>query len=124
MAFRAITSCRFTATGGEALEVFKQFRPHVTLVDLRLPDLSGTDIIRAIQTQCSDCQVVVLTTYDGDEDIYLALEAGARAYLLKDARRDELLAPNPSGACGPTVYPSRNCAAADGSFRLHRTHGP
>jgi two-component system NarL family response regulator len=79
-------------TGEEALEFFKRFRPHVTLVDLRLPDLSGNELICAIRTQCPDCQAVVLTTYDGDEDIYLALDAGARAYLLKDARRDELLA--------------------------------
>jgi DNA-binding NarL/FixJ family response regulator len=78
-------------TGEEALVFFNRLRPNVTLVDLRLPDLSGTDVIRGIRAQCPDCRVVVLTTYAGDEDIYLALEAGARAYLLKDAKRDELL---------------------------------
>jgi two-component system, NarL family, response regulator len=77
--------------GREAVELFREHRPDITLMDLRLPVLSGVEAIRAIRREFPDARVIVLTMYDGDEDIQRALLAGARAYLLKDTLRKELL---------------------------------
>ena len=79
-------------SGEEALELFRRERPDVTLMDLRMPGMSGVDAIRAIHREFPDSRLIVLTTYDGDEDIYRALEAGAQAYLLKDMFCEEILA--------------------------------
>ncbi len=78
-------------TGEEALVLFRQHRPDVTLMDLRMPGLSGIDAIRAILAEFPNSHIIVLTTYDGDEDIYRALQAGAQAYLLKDMLIDDIL---------------------------------
>lgn len=77
--------------GEEALTLFRQLRPDITLIDLRMPKLNGVDVIRTLRGESPAARFIVLTTFDGDEDIYRALEAGARAYLLKDTPRDELL---------------------------------
>jgi two-component system NarL family response regulator len=77
--------------GREALEQFLCCRPDITLVDLRMPEMDGVDAILAIREQAPEARVIVLTTYDGEEDIYRGLRAGAKAYLLKDARREELM---------------------------------
>jgi two-component system NarL family response regulator len=79
------------ANGAEALTQALAHRPDVLLLDLRMPELNGVAAISAIRAQWPEAQVVVLTTYDGDEDIYRALQAGAQAYLLKDTPRAELL---------------------------------
>lgn len=78
--------------GREAVVAFRQHQPDVTLMDLRMPEMDGVAAITAICTEFENCQIIVLTTYDGDEDIYRGLKAGARGYLLKDAEPDELLA--------------------------------
>ena len=78
--------------GEEAQRLFRQHLPDVTLMDLRMPGLNGVDTIRAIRREFPQSRFIVLTTYDGDEDIYRALEAGAKAYLLKDMLCDEILA--------------------------------
>ena len=78
-------------SGERAVALFAEHAPDVTLMDLRLPRTSGVEATRAIRQQDPQARVVVLTTYDGDEDIYRALDAGARAYLLKDVPREELL---------------------------------
>jgi two-component system, NarL family, response regulator len=70
-------------TGESAVELFEQHHPDITLMDLRLPGMSGVDAIRMIRTRHPEACFVVLTTYEGDEDIYQALEAGARAYIIK-----------------------------------------
>jgi two-component system, NarL family, response regulator len=70
-------------TGEEAVDLFERCRPDVTLMDLRLPGMSGVDVIRTIRSKHPEALFVVLTTYEGDEDIYQALEAGARAYIIK-----------------------------------------
>ncbi len=75
----------------EALTAFRRLRPDVTLLDLRLPDRSGVEVLRDITAEFPGARVVVLTTFDGDEDIYRALRAGARGYLLKDMFRGELI---------------------------------
>jgi DNA-binding NarL/FixJ family response regulator len=77
--------------GREAIELFRQHRPDVTLMDLRMPEMGGIEAITAIRKDFPESRFIVLTTYDGDEDIYRALQAGARAYLLKDMVGDSLL---------------------------------
>ncbi len=78
--------------GREAVELFRQHQPDVTLMDLRMPELSGVEAIATICTEFANARIVVLTTYDGDEDIYRGLRSGAKGYVLKDAEPDELLA--------------------------------
>jgi len=78
--------------GQEAVEFFQRYHPDVSLVDLRMPEINGVSAIEQIRHHDPDAQIIVLTTYDGDDDIYRALRAGAKAYLLKDAPRQELLA--------------------------------
>jgi len=79
------------ATGTEALAVIPKLRPDVVLMDLLLPDIGGTEVIQRISSVSSDTAFLVLTTAGGDEDIYRALEAGARGYLFKDMARKELI---------------------------------
>jgi DNA-binding NarL/FixJ family response regulator len=78
-------------TGEEAIRMHRQLRPDVTLMDLRLPDMSGVEAIRKIRVFSPDAKFVVLTTYEGDEDIHQALEAGASGYLIKGMSHDILL---------------------------------
>ncbi|AFY44844.1 response regulator transcription factor [Nostoc sp. PCC 7107] len=76
--------------GYQAVEIFRQLQPDVTLMDLRMPEMDGVTAITAICREAY-ANIIVLTTYDGDEDIYRGLKAGAKGYLLKDAEPDELL---------------------------------
>ncbi len=78
-------------SGEEALQLFHRHRPDVTLMDLRLPGISGAEAIQSIRSEYPGSRFIVLTTYDGDEDIYKALRAGAQGYLLKGMSRNELL---------------------------------
>jgi DNA-binding NarL/FixJ family response regulator len=77
--------------GKQAIEFFRQHRPDITLMDLRMPEMGGIEAITAIRKEFPESRFIVLTTYDGDEDIYRALQAGARSYLLKDMLRDTLV---------------------------------
>jgi two-component system NarL family response regulator len=76
--------------GREAVALYREHRPDVVLMDLRMPEMGGVEAISAIRREFSDAKVIVLTTYDGDEDIYRSLQAGAQGYLLKDMFFDEL----------------------------------
>jgi DNA-binding NarL/FixJ family response regulator len=78
-------------SGSEAIEQFRSFQPDVTLMDLRLPDISGVDALVAIRKEFGQARIIMLTTFDGDADIRRALEAGAQAYLLKTMPRSVLL---------------------------------
>jgi DNA-binding NarL/FixJ family response regulator len=78
------------AKGHEAIELHQQHRPDVTLMDLRLPDLGGVEVIRTICATSPDARFIVLTTYEGDEDIHQALRAGARGYIIKGLPHDLL----------------------------------
>lgn len=78
-------------TGAQAIELYGRHRPDIVLMDLRLPGLSGVDATIAIRKEFPLARIIVLTTYDGDEDIYRALESGAKAYLLKDMSKEELV---------------------------------
>ncbi len=80
------------ADGVEAITNFRKLQPQITLIDLRLPRLSGVEVIERIRMETPSARFIVLTTYDGDEDIYRALQAGARAYLLKGMTSEELIA--------------------------------
>jgi DNA-binding NarL/FixJ family response regulator len=77
--------------GREAVELWVAHRPDVALIDLRMPELDGVGVIDAIRRYDPSARIIVLTTYDTDEEVYQAVKAGARGYLLKDARREELL---------------------------------
>jgi DNA-binding NarL/FixJ family response regulator len=78
-------------TGLEALALYREHRPDVTLMDLRMPETSGVETILSIRREFPAARVIILTTYDGDEDIFRGLQAGAKAYLLKDVSRHVLL---------------------------------
>lgn len=79
-----------TGDGREAVELWKRHRPDVTLMDLRMPNLDGVNAIYEIRAADPNARIIVLTTFDGDEDIYRGMRAGAKSYLLKDVRREEL----------------------------------
>lgn len=79
------------ADGLEAVAQFRKLQPDITLIDLRLPRMSGVEVIDRIRMETPQGRFVVLTTYDGDEDIYRALKAGARAYLLKGMTGEDLI---------------------------------
>src|SRR5712672_1591744 len=73
------------ASGEEAIRLFRELRPDVTLMDLRMPELDGIAATRAIRAEFPDARIIALTSYEGDQDIYRALGAGVRGYLLKEA---------------------------------------
>jgi two-component system NarL family response regulator len=77
--------------GEEAVERFTDFQPDITLMDLRMPGMGGVAAIEAIRERFTSARIIVLTTYDGDEDIHRALRAGAQGYLLKDTGTEDLL---------------------------------
>lgn len=79
------------SNGAEAIKLFKQHLPDVTLMDLRLPDMSGIDIVIAIRTEFPEARIIMLTTFEGDVEIHRALQAGARGYLLKNMPPAELI---------------------------------
>jgi len=80
------------ADGVEAIAQYRKHQPDIALIDLRLPRLTGVEVIERIRMETPHARFIVLTTYDGDEDIYRALQAGARAYLLKGMTSEELIA--------------------------------
>jgi DNA-binding NarL/FixJ family response regulator len=76
--------------GIEAIELFRQTQPDITLMDLRMPQMGGVEAITALCAEFNMARIIVLTTYDSDEDIYRGLRAGAKGYLLKDSKPSEL----------------------------------
>lgn len=79
------------SSGREAIDLYRREKPDVTLMDLRMPEMGGVEAITTLRAEFPHARFIVLTTYEGDEDIARALKAGAQAYLLKDTPRDELL---------------------------------
>jgi len=79
------------ATGEQAVDLCRRHRPDVTLMDLQLPGMSGLEAIRTIRSEDAAARIIVLTMYQGDEDIFRALEAGAVTYLLKETLADDLI---------------------------------
>jgi len=80
------------STGREAVQLYQKHRPDVTLMDLRLPDMSGIDAMIAIRTGSPEARIIILTTFEGDVEMQRALEAGARGYLLKSMPPREIVA--------------------------------
>lgn len=78
--------------GRSAIDLFRQKKPDVVLMDLRMPGLGGVEAILALLQEYPAAKIIVVTTYDLDEDIYRAIQAGAKSYLLKDMPRDQLIA--------------------------------
>jgi DNA-binding NarL/FixJ family response regulator len=76
--------------GIEAIALFRQEQPDITLMDLRMPEMGGVEAITTLCAEFNTARIIVLTTYDGDEDIYRGLRAGAKGYLLKDSKPSEL----------------------------------
>jgi two-component system NarL family response regulator len=79
------------ASGSQAIQLFRKHRPDVTLMDLRLPGVTGIEAITAIRSEFPESRIVVLTIFQGEEDIHRALKAGAATYVLKDVRSHELV---------------------------------
>jgi two-component system NarL family response regulator len=100
------------SNGREAVELWKKHRPDVTLLDLRMPELDGVDTIKAIRSDNENARIIVLTTFDGDEDIYRAIQAGAKGYLLKDVPREALM------DCVRRVHRGDTCVPVDLAAKL------
>ena len=100
------------SNGREAVELWKQHRPDVTLLDLRMPELDGVSAIKEIREFHPDAHIIVLTTFDGDEDIYRAIKAGAKGYLLKDTAREALM------ECIRRVHAGETCIPASLAAKL------
>jgi DNA-binding NarL/FixJ family response regulator len=93
--------------GAKALDVYRQKKPDVVLMDLRLPGMGGVEAIIAIRKEFPDARVIVLTTFDMDEDIFRAMQSGAKSYLLKDTPEDELSETIRAVHAGKQVLPRR-----------------
>jgi len=101
------------SNGKEAVDRFLEHRPDVTLMDLQLPVMNGLDALRAIRKADADAKVVMLTMYQGEEDIHRALEAGAQGYLLKDMLPDDLIRVIREVQAGERVIPPEVAAALE-----------
>jgi DNA-binding NarL/FixJ family response regulator len=86
-----MTVVGWASTGREGLEQYRQHQPDVMLIDLKMPDMGGVDAIRTIRGEFPSAKIIVVSTYQGDEDIYRALEAGAVTYLLKDTLAEKMV---------------------------------
>lgn len=91
--------------GSEALELFREHEPDVVLMDLRMPGMDGLEATRAIMTFRPNARIVALTSYEGDADIYRALDAGACGYLLKDMLGTQVIQAIRTAAAGKRVIP-------------------
>ncbi len=96
--------------GLDAIAQYRKLQPDVTLMDLQMPQMSGADATVAICAEFARAHIIILTTYDGDEDIYRALRAGAKGYLLKDAEPDALLSAIQTVHSGQQYIPSEVAA--------------
>jgi DNA-binding NarL/FixJ family response regulator len=79
------------SSGREAVDKYRELHPDVVLMDLRMPEMDGTEATRAIRGENPDARIIALTSYDGDQDIYRALEAGVRGYILKEMVHTEVV---------------------------------
>jgi DNA-binding NarL/FixJ family response regulator len=110
------------ANGVEAIAAFERYRPDVTLLDLRMPVMEGVEAVRQIRARDPGARVIVLTTYDTDEDITRALKAGAKAYILKDISAGALIACIHDVLAGKTyLAPSAAAKLAEGVARVQLT---
>jgi DNA-binding NarL/FixJ family response regulator len=94
------------ADGWQAIDKFEEHRPDVTLMDLRMPKIGGVEAVTHIRSKYPQARIIVLTTFDGDEDIYRAIQAGAKGYLLKGMFGEELVDAIRAVHAGKTRIPS------------------
>jgi DNA-binding NarL/FixJ family response regulator len=112
--------CAEAATGEQALTLFRTRNPHVTLMDQRLPGLSGSETTHAIRAAFPDARIIVLSTYVCDEEIYTALQFGAMAYLPKSVQREELTQAIRKASQGLRhITPEVAAVLAEGMSRSH-----
>jgi DNA-binding NarL/FixJ family response regulator len=110
------------SNGLEAVVAFERYRPDVTLLDLRMPVMEGVEAVRQIRERDPLAKVIVLTTYDTDEDISRALKAGAKAYILKDIAADRLIECIHDVLAGKTyLAPQAAAKLAEGVTRIQLT---
>jgi DNA-binding NarL/FixJ family response regulator len=110
------------SNGLEAVEAFERHHPDVTLLDLRMPVMEGVEAVRQIRARDPHAKVIVLTTYDTDDDISRALKAGAKAYVLKDISADGLIACIHDVLAGKTyLAPAAAAKLAEGVTRIQLT---
>jgi len=110
------------SNGAEALDAYAKHHPDVTLLDLRMPVMEGVEAVRQIRALDPNAKVIVLTTYDTDEDITRALKAGAKAYVLKDITADDLIACIHDVLAGKTyLAPAAAAKLAEGMARVQVT---
>jgi two-component system NarL family response regulator len=102
--------CAEASTGEQALALFRDHRPDVTLMDLRLPGMNGSEAVQAIRAEFPEARIVMISTYVCDEEIYGALHAGAMAYLVKSVQRDELIRAIRKAAAGQRHIPAEVAA--------------
>jgi DNA-binding NarL/FixJ family response regulator len=102
--------CAEASTGEQAQSLFRSHRPDVTLMDLRLPGMNGSETIQAIRAEFPDARIVMISTYVCDEEIYGALQAGAMAYLVKSVQREELTRAIRKAAAGQRHIPAEVAA--------------
>ena len=95
--------------GEEAVAQFRLHRPDVTLMDLQMPNVNGTEAIGRIRSEFPDAKILVLSTYAGDVQVLRAIKAGARGYLLKGNVRTEAAGGNPHRPCWAQANTARNC---------------
>ena len=100
-----MTVCAEAATGEQAIALFAAKRPDVTLMDLRLPGMSGLETTQAIRMEFPEARIIILSTYVSDEEIYAALQGGAMAYLVKSVAREELVLTIRKAAAGRRHVP-------------------
>jgi two-component system NarL family response regulator len=105
-----MTTVAEARNGIEAIDMFREHLPDVVLMDLRIPLLSGTDAIAAIVKEFPRAKIIVLSTFGGDEDIFQALQAGARAYFLKDVKGHDLIGAIRSVNAGQRLLPPQIAA--------------
>ena len=108
--------------GVEGIAAYERHRPDVTLLDLRMPMMEGVEVVRRIREQDPAARVIVLTTYDTDDEIQRALKAGAKAYVLKDISADDLIACIHAVLAGRTyIAPAAAAKLAEGVMRVQLT---
>jgi DNA-binding NarL/FixJ family response regulator len=98
--------------GRDAIQLFRQLQPDVTLMDLRMPEMDGIDAVKQVRLEFPQAKIIALTSFDGDQDIYRALDAGVRGYLLKESVHTEVLVAIRS------VYAGKQLISRDASERL------
>ena len=102
-----ITVVAEAGDGVEALALIKEHLPDVVILDLRMPQMDGLDLLAEVRTSRLPCKVIIMTTFDSEQDVQRAIKAGARGYLLKDSAHEEILDAIRGVSLGQTYFPAR-----------------